>query len=85
MTLEAATASLVLEILEQAQIRTGIGGPSAAKIIAFARAAVSALRRISSGGVTTAEALAELSKLKAGLADNDAAADAALADKFSVT
>lgn len=80
MTLEAETASLVLEILEEAQIRTGIGGPSAAKIIAFARAAVAALLRISSGGVTTAEA--ELSKFKAGLADNDAAADAALAAKF---
>ncbi len=60
----------------------GIDGVVPTTIIGIASAAIQALRRIAAGKITPAEALAELAKLKAGLAANDAAADAALAAKF---
>lgn len=77
-----ADVSTALDLAAVAQQETGLGGPTAAEIIAVVRAAVHALQGIASGAVTSDQAMAELAKLKAGLASNDAAADAALAAKF---
>ena len=54
----------------------------AADIIMVIRHIVAAVTKVAEGTTTSEEAHAELDKLLAGIADNDAAADAALDDKF---
>lgn len=65
-----------------AQSLTGLGGPVAATAIKVLDAAVKSFAAAAEGKITSAQALAELDKLKAMLVTNDAAADAALRARF---
>lgn len=77
-----ADVGVALDVAAEAQRDTGLGGAVAAEILVVAKAAVAALQRIATGNVTPEQAASELDALKAGLAANDAAADAALAARF---
>lgn len=65
-----------------AEKATGIGGPTAEVAVEVIAAAVKSLSDVASGKITHDQALASMAALKAALASNDAAADAALEAKF---
>jgi hypothetical protein len=81
----AALIEPMVAVIAVAEAATGIGGPSADAAVQVIAAAIKSLTGIVEGKVTHDQALVSMSQLLASLATNDAAADAALAARFSPT
>lgn len=69
------------KFVQLAQSATGLGGPEAAQAIAVIKAGLDALAAGDTGAITPQQVIAELDKLTAGEAADDAAAAAILAGR----
>lgn len=72
----------LLALAVMAQKLTGVGGGTAAQALAMIDAAVKALESAAAGSATSEQATAEIAAFQAQIAENNAAADAALAARF---
>lgn len=80
------TASLLLEGLDAiAHITSSPTIKTAEEIVAAIKAVLTSLEKATAGHVTPDAVRAELAALQTAIADNDARADKALADKFDRT
>jgi len=76
----------IMQFVAVAQKATGLGGSTAEKAVGIIINGLQALERVASGEITAEQARAKLAEILARLdgqlSDDDAAADAALADRF---